>query len=293
MKVITANSLMAFDHEHDGIINHRTTGLPLSARDGHEVTSYRELLKKVAALHFHNPRFRILFRGQSKDYRLNMRGQRGIHSSLYPSILRPSSGKRREELLDERFRVLASAEQELKNRLWVHEIHHNQIVRWAILQHYEVCPTPLLDVTPSLQSGLSFALLGGRTEGYLYALAFPQLTGPVSVSIETMTQVIDLSQVCPSEALRPHFQVGMLVSDYPVVDSRESSDARKGFIGNNFSCRLITKFKLSNCGAWASEGWSPAPENILFPNSDDEWWSLMTSIKQVVNAQQAAQHGRS
>ena len=273
---------MVFHHEDKGIVRYDHPGLLLSAGPGHMVTSYRELLKKVAALTYYNSRFRILFRGQASDYRLMPKGDRGMRSSLYPSILRSSSDKGREKarVLDDRFRTLFAAEHRLKERLSVQEIHRNRIVRWAMLQHYEVCPTPLLDVTQSLQPALSFALLGNRDDGFLFALAFPHLTGPVSVSIESMTQVVDLRQVCPPEALRPHFQRASLVGDYPAVDSREASHGGRGLVGNNFACRLLTKFKLTNCRAWANEGFSPTPQDILFPNSDDEWFSVLSSIKQ-------------
>src|SRR5437667_8777920 len=97
----------------------------------------------------------------------------------------------------------------------------------ALLQHYQVVATPLLDVTHSLQTALSFALADNRDEVYLFALAVPQLTGPISVSIESMTQVVDLTQVCPPAALRPHFQSGLLISDYPVIDNARASHGGK------------------------------------------------------------------
>ena len=81
-------------------------------------------------------------------------------------------------------------------RLRQADIYHNEFVRWAILQHYEVCSTPLLDVTHSLQSALSFAIGDGASEGYLFVLALPHLTGPISVSIGSKTIAIDLTQTC-------------------------------------------------------------------------------------------------
>jgi hypothetical protein len=243
------------------------------------VSSYRDLLKKIAALSYHNSRFRLLFRGQPEDYTVNHRGKATSGSSLYPSILRQTGLSDRVTGLDRRFAILAIAEDKLKKRLAVKAVHQDRIVRWAILQHYEIVATPLLDVTYSLQTALSFALADRKDEGYLFVLALPHLTGPISVSIESMTQVVDLTQVCPPDALRPHFQSGLLVSDYPVVDNTQASHGGKGMIGNNFSCRLLTKFKLTNCRAWVDEGFVLTRKDILFPDSYDDWYAYVKDIK--------------
>ena len=274
MNPLSIDTYMVFGSESGELVNSGASeglapGLVLSNRPAHEVSSYREVLRKIAALNYHNSRFRLLFRGQTKDHT-----GPGPHSSLYPSILRPPGGRDRRAKLESRFKTLRIAEDLLRKG----HVHRDQIVRWAILQHYEVVPTPLLDVTRSIQAALSFALAGGADEGYLFVLAFPQLTGPISVSIESMTQVIDLSQVCPPEALRPHFQEGLLVGDYPVMDSVDSTHGGKGMIGNNFACRLLSKFRLTNCQMWAKEGFMATPNEILFP-VEDEWLPLMNAIK--------------
>jgi hypothetical protein len=240
------------------------------------VTGYALItFQRNHSFHCSNP----LYRGQSQDYTVNASGKPIEGSSLYPSLLRPT-GKDRISELNKRFGLLELAEEKLKKHLMFDEVHQDRIVRWAILQHYEIVATPLLDVTQSLQTALSFALSGNRDDGYLFVLAFPQLTGPISISIESKTQVIDLTQVCPPEALRPHFQSGILVGDYPVVDCVRASHGGKGLIGNNFACRLISKFKLVNCREWIDEGFAPTHEEILFPNSYDSWFSEISNIKQ-------------
>lgn len=287
MEIITNNTIMVFDAEHDEIVNSDSEsvanpGFVLSNRDGHSVTSYVELLTKVASLSYYNPRFQILFRGQKTDYKM---GDSINTSDLYPSILRQFVSKKseRREALDMKFELLKIAEQLLVDIIRNRDLIENQIVRWAILQHYEVCKTPLLDITSSLQSALTFAI-GDRNEGWLYVLAFPQLTGGISVSIESKTQVINLSQICPPEALRPHFQHGLLASDYPEIRSREQSHGQSGMRGNNFSARLLTKFKLQNCHAWRTEGFTPTPDEILFPNAIDPWYVLTQVVRDKIHA---------
>src|ERR1035438_4794341 len=89
MNPLSIDTYMVFGSERDELVNSGASewlapGLVLSNRPAHKVSSYRELLKKIAALNYHNSRFRLLFRGQTKDYT-----GPGPHSSLYPSILRP------------------------------------------------------------------------------------------------------------------------------------------------------------------------------------------------------------
>lgn len=284
MEVLARNQIMAFTDDDEDIVVCDAPGLPVSASLGHPVSSYLQLLHKVAALQYHNRRFRLLFRGQTKDYKLNKVGKDGTHSSLWPAILRSGPNQpSNEAYLDKRFDILRRAEGLLKDTLHVRDIHHNQVVRWAVLQHYEVCPTPLLDVTQSLQTALSFAVKNGTNTGFLYVFAFPQLTGPVSVSVESMTQVIDLCHLCPPEARRPHFQSGMLAADYPLFTTREDTHDRRGMIGNSFSCRLLTKFALHDCNNWASEGFFATSEKVLFPNSSDEWYTVTQDIASKLN----------
>lgn len=287
MEPLGTDRFVTFADDHAEIVRSDLPGLRMAASRGHVVASYQELLKKVAALGYHNPRFKLLFRGQRQDYKLNASGEAGVHSSLYPTILRPRSGIRREQGLDEGFTRLATAERLLIERIRERAVQAHQLVRWAVIQHYEVCATPLLDVTQSLQAALSFAVRD-RADGFLFVLAFPQLAGPVSVSIESMTQVVDLSQACPPEALRPHFQSGMLIGDYPAIASREVSHRRRGMVGNNFACRLLAKFHLTDCVAWASEGFTAMPEQVLFPNDADEWFAILQQIKDEIVDRHAA-----
>jgi hypothetical protein len=280
MKVLTDTPFMAFVPDSPDIVRWDKVGLPLASKEGHVVLSYVELLRKVAALSYYNSRFRLLFRGQAKDYRLNIRGEPANRSSLFPSVLRPVAGSPRDLLLEERFSKLSRAEALLAEELGDEDIRKLRIVRWAILQHYEVCETPLLDVTLALQIALTFATKGSTNgEGYLFVFAVPQLSGPVSVSTESMTQTVDLSQVCPAEALRPHFQSGVLISDYPEYTTRHETHNRLGFVANSFACRLLSKFHLRGTENWLSEGFTPTPRDILFPNAHDPWHKATQIIK--------------
>jgi len=87
-----------------------------------------------------------------------------------------------------------------------------------------------------------------------------------------MTQMVDLSKLCPPEALRPHFQNGLLVADYPSsIDTNELIRLVPKVAGN-FSCRLLTKFHLKGVKNWIGNMFNPIPIEILFPNKIDKWY---------------------
>ena len=114
MEVLSSDKFMVFLEGEDNIVRYDKPGLPIAASRGHVVNSYTELLKKVSSLSYYNPRFKLLFRGQTTDYKLSRSGGPGIHSSLYPSILRAEVGKEKNCLIDDRFMVLRKAEDMLK-----------------------------------------------------------------------------------------------------------------------------------------------------------------------------------
>jgi hypothetical protein len=283
MNPIGIDPIMAFDDKTDHIINCDRVGLPLAARPGLRVVSYRDLLRKIAELQYHNPRFTLLFRGQPHDYKSIYNNKETSHSSLFPSLLRGSQGRKKIDLLRERFAKLKKAEDLLADKIRNTEVLRHQIVRWAVLQHYEVCSTPFLDVSFSLQTALSFSVDAENNAGYLYVLAIPQAAGPISTSLESLTQIVDLQKLCPPEALRPHFQCGALISDYPILTDVESTHGKKGMIGNNFACRLLSKFRLESIGAWSGEGFQPTAASVLYPNDKDSWFEPTQEIKTAIS----------
>ncbi len=256
--------------------------LPLSMQSGHIVKSYHELLEKCAIVKFYNNHYSILYRGQRSDW------MAGTHSSLYPSIYRnisfSSTGSHSDSKtkLLERYATLDIMERRLEKALISREVYHDRMLRWSLLQHYEVCPTPLFDLTTSLQVALSFALEESTPDAYLYLLAVPHLTGPFSVSLEAGTQAIQLSQFCPPSALRPHFQEAVLVGSYPTPDKAAIEGGTNLFapyLGQNFACRLIAKFHLQDCSKWNSEGFSPIVQDIMYPNRKDGVFKATEHLK--------------
>jgi hypothetical protein len=157
-------------------------------------------------------------------------------------------------------------------------IVRHRLLRWAILQHYEVCGTPLLDVTHSLRVAASFATNNGSdSEPVLYVLAVPSLSGSISASSEQGLQTIRLSSICPPDARRPYFQEGYLLGEYPdLATFHEKQNYRPHEV--DFGRRLLAKFRLPREGFW-SKDYTAIPNEALYPDERDRLVTFTEEIK--------------
>lgn len=226
------------------------------------VNHYERLVGLVAKIAHHNPRVILLFRGQSQDFK-----KRGDASTFYPTIYRGDHLLSADIL--QRFRRLEQAESDLID-VFAHEkmdgaydIRRRQLVRWSILQHYEVCPTPLLDFTHSLSVACSFAANESPGEhAFVYVFAFPYLTNRISFNSEEDLITVRLLSISPPTALRPFFQEGYLAgttdmtSEYP--DKSEL----------DFNRRLVAKFQVPTSDDFWTKGFGAVPNSLLMPKSD-------------------------
>jgi hypothetical protein len=111
---------------------------------------------KVAELQFRNREHVLLFRGQQRDFSDEKNG-----TTLRPGIFRwndsPENRVPGQSILTNRFNKLELAGDALmqcyendpmlnRNRRETERLKRQRILRWSILQHYEICATPLLDV---------------------------------------------------------------------------------------------------------------------------------------------------
>jgi hypothetical protein len=95
----------------------------------------------------------------------------------------------------------------------------------------------------------------------------------------SMTQAIDLCQICHPNALRPHFQSGILLGDYPDYLNRSQTHDGVEFVEIDFSCRLPTKFHLCDLVQWTNEGFTPTRPGLLFPKQKGLWDEGLTRLK--------------
>ena len=246
----------------------------IRASEGKEVHNFQDLVQNIAYISYNNPDLNLYFRGQSYDYK----NKKGV-TFLYPSIFRNIRNKVRSgNNLDQRFKILERAQKILLSEIKAKKIDgHESLIRfneiqWAILQHYEVCLTPLIDVTTSLRAACSFAFHNDNNIGFLYILGLPHVNGSISYYVEDELLNIKLSSICPPQALRPYFQEGLLVGSFPM----ERKNIRWGKI--DIASRLIAKFKLIKSKFW-DKSFTEIPINSFFP-PDDPFLSVCKKVKE-------------
>ena len=240
-----------------------------------EIASFRDLVKAVAELSYYNPEHVLFYRGQG--HAVYMPATDGTRvESFYPSIYRSSNRSLGEKILHRRFDDLQHHADQLLKHLAEQKIAGVEKLRkfpelaWAILQHYEVCPTPLLDVTHSLRVAASFALNRQQREGYLYVFGFPHPNGSITYSVESELLNIRLLSICPPQAQRPYFQEGFLVGTFPSRRLHKHSSL-------DFRNRLIAKFKLLKKDFW-NEHFHAIPDQALYPD-DDRMKAICAALK--------------
>lgn len=143
------------------------------------------------------------------------------------------------------------------------ELRQKRYIQWSILQHYEVVPTPLLDLTHSLRVACSFAQMSSPDPTcYVYVFGLPYLTNRISINSEHDIVNVRLLSICPPSALRPYFQEGYLAGTADVTtefDSKTELDFRN---------RLIAKFAMPRAKTFWGSGFDQIPESALYPKGD-------------------------
>lgn len=229
--------------------------------------TYDELVKDVAQILHHNRNLTLYYRGQSSDYKVNNK------TSILPSIYRKKATEKR-FMLKDRFELLNRNVEGLK------KIFREQPLRfagtlmlnkypeiaWSLLQHYEICDTPLLDLTHSLHVACSFAFDRNKGDsGIIYVLGMPWITDAMGYNTYEELVNIRLLSVCPPQAQRPFFQEGYLAGPFPNY-RLDDTDRVNQF---DFSRRLIAKFEIpmKNKDFWGV-GFDRIPSVKLYQPTD-------------------------
>lgn len=284
MEIIGSQRILTFSGDADGI-KALTCGT-IRKNAAHRVRNFMDLANKVAELQFRNRDFFLMFRGQHGDFR-----NRTGHTSVKASLMRAADAAATvsKGVIVRRFSKLVAAEKALVVEyrrlalLGCERLERQRILRWAILQHYEICETPLLDVTQSLRIAASFASLNAGQRAYLMVLGIPRVSGAVTASAEAGLQVVCLASACPPTAVRPHIQEAYLLGEYPDVSSAE----QKLFYSHaemDFGRRLIAKFSFEPEGFWEAGGNFPrVGADALYPGpSQDPVCALVEAVKSAI-----------
>lgn len=246
---------------------------------GFLVHDYLELATRIAEIHYRNKDYMFLYRGQNKDHK-----NRIGNSSFQPNIFRQDENSAYKLSIHDRYKLLNIAqinvEKTLRNLKIPGFINYSRHIlpRWAILQHYEICDTPLLDVTQSLRVAASFASIKADDEAFVYMLGVPNLSGAITASADAGLQIIRLSSVCPPQAVRPHIQEGYLLSEYPEITGGSQKEQYENY-EVDFGRRLVAKFRFDPRSFWKPNSFQQIPELDLYPDANDPFVSIANSIK--------------
>ncbi|MDI3461729.1 MAG: hypothetical protein OJF50_000550 [Nitrospira sp.] len=115
----------------------------------------------------------------------------------------------------------------------------------AILQHYELWPTHMIDVTRSLPIALSFASRARAEKAYLYVFSLPDLRGSITSDLDQHLSISRLEAICPPAAKRPHHQDAYLIGMVPEPPGDSRPGEKRWDVwqdGSDLMNRLVAKF---------------------------------------------------
>ncbi len=234
----------------------------VDASHAYPVATYKDLVTHCAKLAYKNKDHLLFFRGQARDYR-----SKAGSSTLYPNIYRGDRLLQRE--INYRFDILNEASRQLKDLFrkqkvdGFKELVRKKYVQWSVLQHYEVCATPLLDLTHSLRVACSFAQLASKdSNAYVFLFGLPYVTNRISINSEHDIVLVRLLSICPPDALRPYFQEGYLSGTEDITNEYESKTEL------DFKNRLIAKFEIPSGNNFWGSGFYAIPRSALYPKGD-------------------------
>lgn len=235
------------------------------ASDGFRVKSFRQLIEEVAMVTLQNKQYEMFYRGQTKDYKNNQAKyykDRIPKSIIFPSICRPGlrkNGKPKYSIkaieVQKRYKDLFAFVALFEKRKSNYDEYY-----YSLIQHYEILPTPLIDITQSLRVAATFALRESST-GYVYVFGLPYPNQSISYFTDLEIVLIKLQNVIHPDALRPRFQEGYLVGKYPFLPTKTN--------GDDLANRMVAKFLVENRnGKFWDDYFKPMPEDVLYPPND-------------------------
>jgi len=238
----------------------------IRASEGYPIKNFRDLVDEVANVTLSNKNYEMYYRGQNKDYKNNQSiyyKERKPKTTIFPSICRPDlhpSGAPKYSIkksqINSRYENLANMIEKARGKRSYFDEYY-----YSLFQHYDIVPTPLIDITQSLRVAATFALNNSDT-GYLYVLGLPYPNQSISYFADLGIVLIKLQNVCPVKALRPRYQEGYLVGKYPISPTKTN--------GDDLANRLVAKFFLDNTdGMFWDKFFLPMPQEILFPPNDE------------------------
>jgi len=246
------------------------------ASEGFPVKSFRELIDEVAHVTLSNKNYEMYYRGQTRDYKSNQAAyyqDRIPKTIIYPTICRPerkNDGTLKHSIkqtqVQRRYDDLANMVALVTKKKHYFTEHY-----YSLFQHYDILPTPFIDITQSLRVAATFALKDSDT-GYVYVFGLPYPNQSISYFADLGIVLIKLQNVVPVNALRPRYQEGYLVGKYPVLPTKSNDD--------NLANRMVAKFFVDNTnGDFWDNFFLPMPHELLYPPIDEIEKELLLAKK--------------
>ncbi|SIT49761.1 conserved hypothetical protein [Paraburkholderia ribeironis] len=237
------------------------------------VSSFQQLVEAVAFLGSMNKRLALFYRGQSRDVAplpaLFRNSWCAFDTDKHFEINSTICKKYWDALFDIGRRVFEICnEPQLGLPRW-RGLKGIREVQWAVVQHYGIWPTPLLDLTSNLRVAASFAMSfasatrSNPKTGYLYVSGMPYSTGSISYDIDQQVVLARLQSACPPIAKRPHYQDGFLVGRFPLYEPDHEAAQNSSLIR-----RLVAKFQLHDSGEFWNVDFPPISLAALLPSQD-------------------------
>lgn len=238
------------------------------ASDGYPIGDFKNLIDEVALVTLNNRSFEMFYRGQSTDYLNNQSeyySDRKKKSKILPSICRPERKDDgtlkysiRKKVIQERYKRLHKLIDFINSKK---NAKSPDDYYMSLFQHYDILPTPLIDITQSLRVAATFALRKNRI-GYVYVFGLPYPNQSTSYFTDLGIVLLKLQNIVSVKAVRPRYQEGYLVGKFPFSQTKD--------IGDDLSGRMVAKFKVDNTkGGFWDKDFLPMPEDILYPKGDE------------------------
>jgi len=228
------------------------------------VETYDDLVKDVAQILHRHRNLALFYRGQNADYKENKK------TVILPSIYRKKDDETK-LFVKKNFVVLDKGTFELKRLFNSHYFTGRNLlnrypeIAWSLLQHYEICATPLIDLTQSLHVACSFAFdRNDNDTGIVYIIGLPWQTDAIGYNSYEELVNIKLLCVCPPRAQRPFFQEGYLAGPFPNYRLDDSTRVEQF----DFARRLIAKFEIPKESTFWGKGFSMIPVDKLYQPND-------------------------
>jgi hypothetical protein len=233
--------------------------------EGLPIKTFQDLVEEVAVVTLNNKNYEMFYRGQTHDYK----DSQGIFykdktpkTVVYPSICRPDKKEDGTYKASIRKSQIIKRYEKMNKMIELAAGKYQRMDEFylSLFQHYDVLPTPFIDITQSLRIAATFALRKSAT-GHLYVFGLPYPNGSISYFTDQSIVLIKLQNISPRYAYRPRYQEGYLVGKFPIRPTKDG--------GDNLARRLVAKFYLDNSrGDFWDENFKPMPEKVLFPDND-------------------------